>query len=268
MNVAGKTAIVTGASRGIGKQIAIELGRRGANVVVAARTVAPHRRLVGTIGETVESVHAAGGKALAVQTDLKDPVQVQALIDRALEQFGSVSVLVNNAADTSRIAMTRPFLDLDRQDWLSQFDTNLHGPFSLMQAVLPSMVSDQQGVIVNVSSGAADLVPLSDDSAKSDRARVGGRYAYAASKAALNRLGNAVAAEFRDDGIAVVMVCPGNTRTELVEMMMEAGIAEGSPGPVDMPVKVVLHLITCEDPMQYSGRFIHSDQFTLEQGWR
>lgn len=75
MNAAGKTAIVTGASRGIGKQIAIALGRHGANVIVAARTVAPHRRLAGTIGETVAAVEAAGGSALAVQTDLRDPLR-------------------------------------------------------------------------------------------------------------------------------------------------------------------------------------------------
>ena len=265
MNVAGKTAIVTGASRGIGKQIAIELGRRGANVVVAARTVVPHRRLAGTIGETVDAVQAVGGKALGVQTDLRDPVQVRALVDRTLEQFGSVSVLVNNAADTSRIAMRRPFLDTNREDWLSQFETNLHGPFSLIQAVLPSMVSAHEGVIVNVSSGAADLVPVSRGSDDSDGGRLGDRYAYAASKAALNRLGNALAAEFYAAGIAVMMVCPGSTQTELVELMLKAGTTEGSAGPIDVPVKTVLHMITCDQPMQYSGQFFHSAQFAHEQ---
>ncbi len=263
MNVSGKTAIVTGASRGIGKQIAIELGRRGANVVVAARTVVPHRRVPGTIGETVEAIQAVGGEALAVQTDLRDPVQIQALVDRTLGQFGSVSVLVNNAADTSRIAMRRPFRDVDREDWLSQFETNLHGPFSLMQAVLPAMVSAQQGVIVNVSSGAAEFVPISAESNGSGR---GERYAYAASKAALNRLGNALAAEFYDAGIAVMMVCPGSTRTELVELMVQAGTVEGSAGPIEVPVKTVLHMITCDEPRQFSGQFFHSTQFAQEHG--
>src|ERR1700730_15271939 len=137
MDVNGKTAIITGASRGIGKQIAIELGRLGANVVVAARTVEAHRRLSGTIGETVEAVHAAGGQAIAVRTDLRDPLDIRALVDQAVERFGAIGVLVNNAADTS--GGTPSILDLDREDWLRQFEANLHGPFSLIQAVLPSM---------------------------------------------------------------------------------------------------------------------------------
>jgi NAD(P)-dependent dehydrogenase (short-subunit alcohol dehydrogenase family) len=128
------------------------------------------------------------------------------------------------------------------------------------------MVSARQGVIVNVSSGAADLVPISSESDESVGAGRGDRYAYAASKAALNRLGNAVASEFRAAGIAVMNVCPGNTRTELVELMLKAGTAEGSPGPIDVPVKTVLHMITCEDPMRYSGGFFKAEEFAREQG--
>src|SRR5690348_16239637 len=101
MNVIDRTAIITGASRGIGKQIAVELGRRGANVVVAARTVEPHRRLAGTIRETVAAVEAAGGQALAVRTDLREPAEIEELVERAVARFGGVDVLVNNAADTS-----------------------------------------------------------------------------------------------------------------------------------------------------------------------
>jgi len=228
--------------------------------------VTPHKRVPGTIGETVEAIRAVGGEALAVQTDLRDPIQVRALVDRTLEQFGSVSVLVNNAADTSRIAMRAPYLEANRDDWLSQFDTNLHGPFSLMQGVLPSMVSAQEGVIINVSSGAAEFVPISGESGATEGRRFGERYAYAASKAALNRLGNALAAEFYDSGIAILMVCPGSTRTELVDLMSEAGTTEGSAGPIDVPVKTVLHMITCDQPMQYSGRFFHSTPFAREHG--
>ena len=113
MDVKGKTAIVTGASRGIGKQIAVELGRRGANVVVAARTVEAHRRLTGTIGETVAAVEEAGGQALAVRTDLKNLADIQALADAAVGRFGGIDVLVNNAADTS--AGSNSILDLARR---------------------------------------------------------------------------------------------------------------------------------------------------------
>jgi NAD(P)-dependent dehydrogenase (short-subunit alcohol dehydrogenase family) len=181
MKVQGKTGIITGASRGIGKQIAIELGRRGANVVVAARTVTPHRLLPGTIAETVEAVESAGGQAVAVRTDLRDPDEVRQLVAHAVDRFGGIDVLVNNAADTAGGAPS--ILELDRNDWLGQFDTNLHGPFTLIQAVLPSMRERGGGVIVNMTSGAGDLTPARRASLDGSRpVRIGERVAYAATK--------------------------------------------------------------------------------------
>jgi NAD(P)-dependent dehydrogenase (short-subunit alcohol dehydrogenase family) len=266
MDVNGKTAIVTGASRGIGKQIAIELGRLGANVVVAARTVEPHRRLSGTIGETVCAVEAAGGQAIAVRTDLRDLSDIQALVDTAVERFGGVGVLVNNAADTS--GGTPSILDLDRQDWLRQFDANLHGPFSLMQAALPAMQAGGGGVIVNMTSGAGDLVAVRSSSrTEGGPIRIGERVAYAASKAALNRLGNVIAPELRDLGIAVVMVDPGFTRTELVDLMGERGVVDAAAAvPMEVPVKTVIHIITSNDPLQYTGEILRAAAFVKENG--
>jgi NAD(P)-dependent dehydrogenase (short-subunit alcohol dehydrogenase family) len=260
MDVKGKTAIVTGASRGIGKQIAVELGRRGANVVVAARSVEPHRRLSGTIGETVEAVEAAGGQALAVKTDLRDPSEIRGLVDQTVDRFGDIGILVNNAADTS--GGTPSVLDLDRADWLSQFDTNLHGPFSLIQAVLPSMRSAGEGVVVNMTSGAGDLNPLRPPAPVSGPIRIGERLAYGASKAALNRLGNMVAQELREVGIAVVMVDPGFTRTELVDLMGQKGTLDPDAAvPMEVPMKTVVYVITCDDPLQYSGQILRAAAF-------
>jgi NAD(P)-dependent dehydrogenase (short-subunit alcohol dehydrogenase family) len=267
MDVKGKTAVVTGASRGIGKQIAIELGRLGANVVVAARSVEPHRRLAGTIGETVEAVEAVGGRALAVKTDLRDPDEVQSLVDRVVETFGSVEILVNNAADTS--GGTPSILDLDRRDWLMQFDTNLHGPFSLLQAALPSMRDAGGGVIVNMTSGAGDLSPVRplDPSPGTGPIRIGERLAYGASKAALNRLGNMIAPELRRLGVAVVAVDPGFTRTELVDLMGEKGVVDANAAvPMEIPMKTVVHVITCDDPMRYTGQILRAAAFVQENG--
>jgi NAD(P)-dependent dehydrogenase (short-subunit alcohol dehydrogenase family) len=263
MDVKGKSAVITGASRGIGKQIAIELGRRGANVVVAARTVDPHRRLPGTVGETVEAVKAVGGDAIAVQTDIREPTEVLALVEKTIERFGGVDVLVNNAADTS--GGTPSLLDLGRGDWLSQFDANLHGPFSLIQAVLPSM-SEHGGVIVNMTSGAADPVPVRTLAPTAPSPiRIGERVAYAASKAALNRLGNVIAPELRELGIAVVMVDPGFTRTELVDLMAERGAVDAEAAvAMEVPTKTVLHVITCDDPMQYTGEILRAASFVAD----
>jgi NAD(P)-dependent dehydrogenase (short-subunit alcohol dehydrogenase family) len=259
MDIQGRTVIITGASRGIGKQIAIEMGRRGGRVVVAARTVEAHRRLSGTIGETVAAVERVGGQAIAVATDLRDPDQIQSLVDQAVERFGPVGVLVNNAADTS--GGTPSIADLDRAEWLGQFDTNLHGPFSLIQAVLPSMAR-QGGVIVNMTSGAGDLAPVRQAPIGSGPIRIGERVAYAASKAALNRLGNIIAPELRELGIAVVMVDPGFTRTELVDLMGESGAVDPAAAvPMEVPTKTVMHVVTCNDPMQYTGEILRAAAF-------
>jgi NAD(P)-dependent dehydrogenase (short-subunit alcohol dehydrogenase family) len=263
MDVKGKTAIVTGASRGIGKQIAIELGRLGANVVVAARTVEPHKRLAGSIGETVEAVRAAGGDALAVRTDLTNVDDIGALVGASVAQFGGVDVLVNNAADTS--GGTPSIVDLDRDEWLRQFDTNLHAPFSLIQAVVPIMRERGGGVIVDMTSGAGDLTPVSSPMASSDVVSIGERVAYAASKAALNRLGNVIAPELRKLGIAISSVDPGFTRTELVDLMGERGmVVPEAAVPMEVPTKTVVYLITCDDPMSYTGQVFRAADFVEE----
>jgi len=255
-----KTAIVTGASRGIGKQLAIELGRRGANVVVAARTADPHRRLPGTIGETVAAVEAAGGSALAVRTDLTDVGDIEHLVRSAVDRYGGVDVLVNNAADTS--GGTPAVGDLSREDWLRQFDTNLHAPFFLIQAVLPSMRERGGGVIVNMTSGAGDLTAPGGAAMPSGAVRIGERIAYAASKAALNRLGNVIASELRSYGVAVVAVDPGFTRTELVELMGERGAVDPAAAiPMDVPVRAILSVLTSEDPLAYTGTILRASSF-------
>jgi NAD(P)-dependent dehydrogenase (short-subunit alcohol dehydrogenase family) len=265
MDVKGKTVIITGASRGIGKQMAVELGRRGAKVVVAARTVEAHRRLAGSIGETVAAVEAAGGEALAVRTDLRDLSDITALVERTVDRFGGVDVLINNAADTS--GGTPSILDLDREEWLRQFDANLHGPFSLMQAALPVLRDGGGGVIVNMTSGAGDLSPVGPPSPATGPIRIGERVAYGASKAALNRLGNMIAPELRDLGIAVVMVDPGFTRTELVDLMGERGVVDPDAAvPMEVPVKTVVHVITSDDPMRYTGQILRAAAFVRENG--
>jgi NAD(P)-dependent dehydrogenase (short-subunit alcohol dehydrogenase family) len=264
VDVKDKTAIVTGASRGIGKQVAIELGRLGANVVVAARTVDAHRRLPGTIGETVDAVEAAGGAALAVRTDLSDVGDIGALVAAAIDRFGGVDVLVNNAADTA--AGANSILALEREDWLRQFDTNVHAPLSLIKAVVPVMQSRGGGVIVDMTSGAGDLVPVPPASSTRP-AGFPERIAYAATKATLNRLGNAIAPELRTLGIAIVTVDPGFTRTELVDLMGERGMIDpNSAVPMEVPVKTILHLITSDDGMTYTGEILRADAFVREHG--
>src|SRR2546425_7183718 len=95
--LAGRVALVTGASRGVGKAVALALARQGASVALAAKTVEPHAKLPGTLGDVVREVESAGGKALAIQTDVRDPEQIERMVTRTVEAFGRLDVLVNNA---------------------------------------------------------------------------------------------------------------------------------------------------------------------------
>jgi NAD(P)-dependent dehydrogenase (short-subunit alcohol dehydrogenase family) len=261
-----RTAIVTGASRGIGKQIAIELGRLGWNVVVAARTVEPHRRLAGSVGETVAAVEAAGGAALAVRTDMTVFEDIDNLVRVAVDTFGGIDALVNNAAQTAGGAPG--LVDLEMSDWWQQFDTNLHGPLQLMQAVVPVMEKAGGGIIVNMTSGAGDLVPVSDAAGAmaGTAVRIGERIAYSATKAALNRLANVVAPELRDAGIAVVNVDPGFTRTELVDLMGEKGVVDVDAAvPMEVPMRTVVDLLTTDGAaMSRTGQIVRAAAYVEE----
>ena len=129
----GKTAIVTGASRGIGKAMALGLAEAGASVVVAARTAEPRGTLPGTIHETVAEIEAAGGKALAVTCNVREEDSIREMVNRALDEFGAVDVLVNNAG----IGGYAPFLQMTLREWDLNIAINLRAPFIACQAVAP-----------------------------------------------------------------------------------------------------------------------------------
>ncbi len=263
MNLRGKTVIITGASRGIGKHTAVELGRRGANVVVAARTVDPHSRLPGTIGDTVAAVEAVGGEALAVRVDMASVEDLQNLVDTTIEHFGGIDVLINNAADTSGGPST--FMDLLRDSWLRQFDVNLHGPFTLVQLAVPSMIERGGGVIINMTSGAGDLIPVPKDAPV--RGMLGERVGYSATKAALNRLTNVMAHELKPHNISAFAIDPGFTRTELVDLMGERGIVNPEDAvPMDTPTKTMIYCITEDAAWDYTGEVLRAAAFVAEHG--
>jgi NAD(P)-dependent dehydrogenase (short-subunit alcohol dehydrogenase family) len=188
---------------------------------------------------------------------------VDNLAQEAIAYFGGLDILVNNAADTSGGGQS--IVELDRHDWLRQFGVNLHAPFTLIKAALPSMQERGAGVIVNLTSGAGDMVPVRPPGAP--RFGVGDRITYAASKAALNRLGNAIAVELRDLGIAVMTLDPGFTRTELVDALGERGLVDPEAAtPMAVSVRCVLHFVTTDDPMQYTGQVFRAAAFATEEG--
>lgn len=148
----GKVAIVTGASRGIGRAIAVLFAREGARVAVAARTEQERdERLPGTIYDVVQEIESFGGKAIAVRTDVSKEADVRNLVARTREAFGPIDILVNNAAVNWYI----PVKDYPLHRWFTLINVNLHGPFMLIQAVLPDMLERRSGNIINISSRAA-----------------------------------------------------------------------------------------------------------------
>ena len=183
----GQVAVVTGASRGIGRAIAIDFARAGADVVVSARSSesAPSK-LPGTIEQTAREVEAEGRRALAVATDVTDEAQVQALAERTLAEFGRIDILVNNAG----ISFPAPFAQTPLKRWDLVMNVNLRGPVMCTQAFLPTMLERGSGRIINISSYLAEVM-------------MPGMMSYSVSKIALEKLTQYLADELQPKGIAV-----------------------------------------------------------------
>ena len=186
MDLRGAVALVTGASRGVGRAIALALADAGADVACAARAtdVSP-LKLPGTIDETVRSIEQRGHRGLAIPTDLSKPDQVEAMVARTISTFGRLDVLVNNAA------ITFPGdLELPMKRWDLVMDVNLRAPLLAMKAALPGMIARRRGAILNVSSAAA-VMPIP------------GLLVYGVSKVGLERLTTGAGEELRAHGVAV-----------------------------------------------------------------
>ncbi len=143
----GKTLFITGASRGIGKAIALRAARDGANIVVAAKTAEPHPKLEGTVHTAVSELEAAGGKALACITDIRFEEQVQAAVDKAVQTFGGIDIVVNNA---SAISLTRTLqTEMKRYDLMHGINTR--GTFLTSKVCLPHLLKAENPHILNIS---------------------------------------------------------------------------------------------------------------------
>jgi NAD(P)-dependent dehydrogenase (short-subunit alcohol dehydrogenase family) len=200
----GRAVIVTGASRGIGKALALGLAARGAAVVCAARTVTEDPGgLPGTIHATATAIERAGGRALAVRCDVGRADDLSHLVERTLESFGRLDVLVNNA-----MAPTRGRFDaLSLDAWDESMAANVRSLFVLAKLVAPPMAAQGGGSIVNISSGGADHAATA--------AMPPGFLAYAVAKAAMERFTTALAPELAERGICVNALRPGAVKTEL-----------------------------------------------------
>jgi NAD(P)-dependent dehydrogenase (short-subunit alcohol dehydrogenase family) len=269
LSLQGKVVVITGASRGMGKQAALGFARRGANLVIAARTVEPDGALPGSLGETVRQIEALGAGVLAVQTDLAREDDLKRLVEAAVGRFGGVDVLVNNAAATTGEMWSRSFLELTREEWLYQFDVNTHAPFTLMQLAAPIMGARGGGRIINITTGSAEALRLPEEPRAAEaigafNLTVPG---YFASKRALDRLANVIAPELARLNVAVIGLHPGLVQTELVDIRVkEHGLDNSTAVPMAVPARMMVYFAACEDPREYSGRIFFAERELAAMG--
>jgi NAD(P)-dependent dehydrogenase (short-subunit alcohol dehydrogenase family) len=269
LDLAGKVAIITGASRGVGKQAAMDFARHGAHVVLAARTVEADDNLPGTIGETLKQIEALGGQAIAVATDLAKEEDLKRLVDTAVERFGGVDILINNAAATTGDIWGKPFLELTREEWLYQFAVNTHAPFTLTQLVVPIMEKRGGGRIINLTTGSGEVFRQPEELPKLKA--VGGFSlavpGYYCSKRALDRFGNCMAPEFHAKNIAIIGMHPGLVATELVAIRVkEKGLDNSVAVPMTVPARMLVYFCACENPWEYTGRLFWAEREMAAMG--
>ncbi|HYL58067.1 MAG TPA: SDR family NAD(P)-dependent oxidoreductase, partial [Candidatus Acidoferrales bacterium] len=199
----GKVAIVTGASRGIGKAISELFAKEGAKVVCSARTLkeGEHPLLEGSLETTVAAIRKSGGEATAVTCDVSSEADCEKLVAETHKLYGPVDVLVNNAALTYFIEVK----DFPPKRWMRSFAVNVHGPFMMSHLVLKDMLARKSGAIVNISSGAA-IGPGRGPYTNETPFR--GGVCYGAEKAALERFTQGLASELYQSGISVTCVSP------------------------------------------------------------
>lgn len=229
-----QVAIVTGGGRGIGRSIAQTLARAGVKVAVAARTR-------DQLDETVALIQKEGGQAISFMLDVTDQLAVEQMVGETTRQFGSVDLLVNNAAISGDYV---PLWESNVDDWWHVMEVNLRGPFLCARAVLPGMVERQHGRIINVASGAG-TVPSSFNSA------------YPVSKAALFRLTDCLAEMTSAHGISVFAISPGLVRTAMThEVALFKDVPEEEWVPVERAGELCVFIATGKAD-RLSGRYLH-----------
>ena len=250
MELAGKTAIVTGSGRGIGRALALEFSRQGANVVCCARSKEEIR-------ETVALLEKERGHGIAVPTDVTRKEQVETMVKEALEHFGQIDILFNNAGSFQAIGGV---WEVNPEVWWHDVTVNLRGTMLCCQAVLPHMIERDEGVIINMAGGGFD------------RPFPGGS-GYACSKTALMRLTDSLAKELErvSSSVLVFGMDPGFVRTSMTEYQLKTpegrkwmthvsrGFAQNEDRPPEDCAKATVQLIRIASP-ELNGRIFDPDK--------
>jgi citronellol/citronellal dehydrogenase len=259
----GKVVVVTGASRGIGADVARLFAAEGGRVVCAARTLEEGQHpLAGSLATTVAAIREAGGEAHPVAINIAEPKECERLVQEARERYGPVDVLVNNAALTYYV----PVKDYPVSKWLRSWAVNFQAPFILSQLVLGDMIPRRRGAIVNISSGSA----IGPGRGPYPDATVGARggTCYGAEKAALERFTQGLASEVYQYGVSVTSVAPSQVvpTPGTVYHRLVSGLDDPRGEPPLLMAQAALLLAT--EPLdRVTGRVTYSQQILGEFGW-
>lgn len=249
MKLKGRVAIVTGASRGVGRAVALALAKEGCDIVVAAKTVDPHPKLPGTIETVAQEVEALGVRALPIQTDIRFVDQIEAMVQKTIDTFGRIDILINNAG----AAWWYKIEETPEKRFDLVIDVNTKGPFFACQAVIPHMKKNNWGHIINMSP------PINPDQAKN-------KIAYIISKFGMTLITHGLAAELREGGsnIAVNSLWP----VTLIESLATINLGLGTPEnwrKADILADATVAIVT-KDPKQRSGQALLDEEVLREEG--
>lgn len=248
MQLDGRSSLVTGGGRGIGRSIALAYAREGADVAVVSRTRAE-------VEEVAAEINALGGRGIPLTADLTVNQEVRKAVDEAIGRLGKLDVLVNNAGGyrlfTSGLVHTLPFLDLTEEEWDRVLASNLKTAFLCCKAVLPHMVQRGRGTVINVTSSNVA------------RRGVAGQAAYSASKAGLERLTESLAAELADRGIAVNSLTPGWVLTRPND---DYGAEVHKRMRLPEDIADVAVFLALQTPETMTGQLLSAPEFDAEHG--
>lgn len=246
--LAGKVAIVTGASRGIGRALALAFAREGARVTVAAKSEVESPRLPGTIHAVAREIEAAGGEALAVRVDVREQGTLLEMAERTRERWGRIDIFVHNAG----ALWWQDVADTPLQRFDLMLGVNVRGAFAGAQAVLPTMLEQRSGHII-VCSPPVDLSALPH------------KTGYLISKFGMTMLALGLAEEVRDHGVAVNALWPATLIKSQATINFKIGGPEVWREP-DIVTDAALEVVTTP-PEQLTGRALIDEDFLRERGW-
>ena len=260
-SLSGKVAVVTGASRGVGKGIALGLGEAGSTVYITGRTIKNKTdagKLGGTVASTAEEVTELGGKGIGIPCDHTDDAQVEAVFKRIAKESKKIDLLVNNAwagyenmREGSRFTYFKPFWEQPFWRWNAMFDAGVRAAYTASAFAARSMTKKKSGLIVNISFWSAQVYMSNTQ--------------YGVSKAAVDKMSEYMAHELKKFNVAVVSLYPGLVRTESVLKSAKHFDMSNSESPQFIG-RVVAALATDPNIMKKSGKVLVAAQEALEYG--